>query len=273
MRGAVRAGLRVVFHGRALRALVAVELVWGAGLVGVELLSGPRLAELFDDPEQGVVTLGITAAVAWSISGAGSAGTRWLVRRSGSPARAGIVTRIAQGAAVAIMAVAAGPAGLVAGYLAFYLVHGVANSVHYGMVHRLVGPDERATVLSVSSLTARVGGTAADVGFGALAAGAGIGAAFWVSAALLVSGAPLYAIAGRAMPVQSMLERHALGQREIARVVDRVGGPTHVTLPGVRAGLAAAAGLLLATEGAADLGAGRPDVDVGDAAVGADRPT
>ena len=114
------------------------------------------------------------------------------------------MTRIAQGGAVAVMAVAVGPAGLVAGYLGFYLVHGVANSVHYGMVHRLVGPDERATVLSVSSLTARIGGTAADVAFGALAAGAGIGAAFWVSAALLVSGAPLYAIAGRATPAQSM---------------------------------------------------------------------
>lgn len=197
MRGAVRDGLRVVLRGPALRALVLVELVWGAGLIGVELLSGPRLFELFGDPEHGVVTLGVTAAVAWGISGAGSAATRWLVRRSGSPARAGVVTRIAQGAAVAVMAAVAGPAGLVAGYLGFYLVHGAANAVHYGMVHRLVGAGERATVLSVSSLVARVGGTVADVGFGALATGAGIGVAFWVSAALLVAGAPLYAIAGR----------------------------------------------------------------------------
>jgi len=200
VRGAVGAGLRVVMSGRALRALVAVELVWGAGLVGVEMLSGPRLAELFGNAEDGVVTLGVTAAVAWSISGAGSAATGWLVRRSGSPARAGVATRIGQGLAVAVMAAVVGPVGLVAGYLAFYLVHGAANSVHYGMVHRLVGPGERATVLSVSSLTARVGGTAADVGFGALAAGAGISAAFWVSAALMVAGAPLYVIAGRAAP-------------------------------------------------------------------------
>ena len=66
------------------------------------------------------------------------------------------------------------------------------------MVHRLVGPAERATVLSVSSLTARIGATAADVGYGALAAGAGISVAFWTSALLLVAGAPLYVIAGRA---------------------------------------------------------------------------
>ena len=198
VRGAVRSGLRVVRRGRALRALVTVELVWGAGLVGVELLSGPRLAELFGNAEDGVVTLGVTAAIAWTISGLGSAATGWLVVRCGSPAMAGVATRVAQGLAVAVMAVVVGPAGLVAGYLAFYLVHGAANAVHYGMVHRLVGPGERATVLSVSSLTARIGGTAADVGFGALAAGAGISAAFWTSALLLVAGAPLYVIAGRA---------------------------------------------------------------------------
>ena len=202
VRSVVRDGIRVVLQGRALRALMLVELGWGAGLVGVELLSGPRLFELFGDPEQGVTTLGITAAVGWSISGLGSAGSGWLVRRTGSPARAGVVTRLAQGAAVAVMAAVAGPAGLVAGYLGFYLVHGAANSVHYGMVHRLVGAEERATVLSMASLTARVGGTAADVAFGVLAAGAGISTAFWVSAALLVAGAPLYVIAGRAEPVR-----------------------------------------------------------------------
>jgi two-component system sensor histidine kinase PhoQ len=51
--------------------------------------------------------------------------------------------------------------------------------------------------------------------------------------------------------------------------VDGVGLPAHVGLPGVRAGLAAAAGVLLAAEGAADLGARGADVHVGDAAVAA----
>jgi len=200
VRGAVREGLRVVLHGQALRALVLVEVFWGAGLVGVELLSGPRLVELFGDPEQGVAMLGVTAAIAWSISGAGAAATGWLVRRSGSTTRAAVLMRVAQGAAVAVMAAVAGPAGLVAGYLGFYLVHGAANAVHYGMLHRLAGPGERATVLSVSSLTSRIGGIGADVGFGALAAGAGIAAGFWASAVLLVAGVPLYLIAGRASP-------------------------------------------------------------------------
>ena len=68
------------------------------------------------------------------------------------------------------------------------------------------------------------------------------------------------------------VELHALGQRQGRAVVDRVGGAAHVGLPGVRAGLAAAAGLLLAAEGAADLGARGADIDVGDAAIRARAP-
>src|SRR5918994_449515 len=63
-------------------------------------------------------------------------------------------------------------------------------------------------------------------------------------------------------------ELDALRQRQGRAVVEGVRGPAHVALPGTRAGLAATARLLLASEGAADLGAGRADVHVGDAAIG-----
>ena len=63
----------------------------------------------------------------------------------------------------------------------------------------------------------------------------------------------------------ALAEVHALGQRRLGGVVDGVGGAAHVGLPGVRPRLPAAAGLLLAAERAADLGAGGADVDVGDA--------
>src|SRR6478609_9414837 len=64
------------------------------------------------------------------------------------------------------------------------------------------------------------------------------------------------------------VELHALGERQLAAVVDRVGRAAHVRLPAVRARFASAAGFLLAAERAADLGARRADVDVRDAAVG-----
>ncbi len=195
---AVREGVGVVRASTGLRALVLIEVFWSAGLVGVEALSGPRLFEVLGDPEEGVAVLGVTAAIGWSISGAGAAATGTLVRWCGSPARAGVVTRFVQAGAVALMAVVAGPVGLVTGYLGFYLVHGAANAVHYGMVHRLVDEGRRTTVLSTSSLAARLGGTVADVALGIVATGPGIGVAFAVSALLLLAGAPLYPVAGRA---------------------------------------------------------------------------
>src|SRR5438128_10999404 len=65
------------------------------------------------------------------------------------------------------------------------------------------------------------------------------------------------------------VEAHALRERQGARVVDGVGGAAHVGLPGVAAGLASTASLLLAAEGAADFRAAGADVHVGDAAVAA----
>ena len=63
------------------------------------------------------------------------------------------------------------------------------------------------------------------------------------------------------------VEADALRQRQVAAVVDSVGGPAHIGLPGVGTGLAAATGFLLAAKGAADFGPRRADVDVDDAAV------
>src|SRR5690606_11752239 len=63
-------------------------------------------------------------------------------------------------------------------------------------------------------------------------------------------------------------ELDALRQRQVARVVDGVGGAAHVVAPGVGTGFAAAARFFFTTEGAADFRAGRADVDVGNAAVG-----
>lgn len=186
----------------ALLALVAVELLWGGGMTAVELFAGPRMVELLGDPRRGVAVFGVTAAIAWSVSGAGAHLTPWLVARLGTPARAGAVLRVAQGAGVALIAVVGGPAGLVAGYLGFYLVHGASNAVHYGMVHRLTGPEQRTTMVSANSLASRLGGVAGATGLGAVASTAGIPAAWAIAAGVLAAAAPLYAIAGRGRPLR-----------------------------------------------------------------------
>lgn len=197
----VRSALRLLRVTPALLALVAIEVMWGAGLTGVELFTAPRLAELLGDAERGAAIAGMASAVAWSISAGGSALTGWFGRVvGGSPARVGAAGRLAQGGAVLVAAAVAGPAGLLAGYIAFYLVHGAANAVHYGMVHRLVGAEQRATILSASSVAARLGAIVAGVGLGAVAGGFGIPWALGIAAVLLAAAAPLYQVAGRGEP-------------------------------------------------------------------------
>ena len=63
------------------------------------------------------------------------------------------------------------------------------------------------------------------------------------------------------------VELNTLCQREHRAVVDSARGATAVLLPGVGAGLATSAGLLLASEGTANLGAGSADVAVDETTV------
>src|SRR5438105_12864651 len=65
------------------------------------------------------------------------------------------------------------------------------------------------------------------------------------------------------------LELDPLRERQLAAPVHGSGLTAHVRLPGIGARLAAAAAVLLATEGAADFGARGAQIDVGDTAVAA----
>src|ERR1022692_5019507 len=70
-------------------------------------------------------------------------------------------------------------------------------------------------------------------------------------------------------PTRLRFELDPLRQRQLRRPVDGVGLAPHVSLPRVAAALSSAAGVLLASEGAADLRSAGADVDVGNPAVAA----
>ena len=74
-------------------------------------------------------------------------------------------------------------------------------------------------------------------------------------------------LSDEALELWGDVEADPLGERQVRPVIDRVGLAAHVGPPAVRAAFAAAARLLLAAERAADLGARRADVDVGDPAI------
>lgn len=176
----------------ALAALAAAELVWGAGMVGVEVFAGPRVVELLGDPNQGVLVFAVAATVAWGLSGAGSSAAPWLARRSGSWVAAAVITRGLQGAAVMAAGVVDGLPGLLIAYLGFYVVHGNANVAHYSLVHRNVTAAHRTTMVSINSLAGRLGGVIAAPLLGVLGIAAGLPWVFVAAALLLASGAPLY---------------------------------------------------------------------------------
>ncbi|MBA3744966.1 MAG: hypothetical protein H0X00_18930, partial [Sporichthya sp.] len=72
----IREALTLLRVSGALCALAAIEMLWGAGMTGVEVLSGLRMVDLVGDTEDGVATYAVTVAVAWSISGLGAAAAR-----------------------------------------------------------------------------------------------------------------------------------------------------------------------------------------------------
>jgi DHA1 family tetracycline resistance protein-like MFS transporter len=69
------------------------------------------------------------------------------------------------------------------------------------MLHRaVVGPSTRATVVSANSLTAQTGGALGGIALGALADATSLTTASLAGAAVLAVAAPLYLVAGRAIP-------------------------------------------------------------------------
>lgn len=58
-------------------------------------------------------------------------------------------------------------AGLLIAYLGFYVVHASANVAHYSLVHRRVSAAQRTTMVSINSLSGRLGGVIAAPALGA----------------------------------------------------------------------------------------------------------
>lgn len=190
--GVIRDGLATIRASRALVALLAIEAVWGAGMVAFETLTPARLGAALDDPTAAAAVLGPASAAGWLLAGATAAAVPSLMRRAGPPL-VGFGLRVAQGVAVAGIALLTGPAGIVVALLATMAVHGAANPVHQALLHRAVTDSrQRATVLSGNSLAGNLGAAAGAIGLGVVADATTLSTAVLVGAALLAAAAPLY---------------------------------------------------------------------------------
>ena len=189
----IHGALRVIRASRLLGALVAAELCWGAGMIAFETFFPPRLAELTAGFDEAASAVGPIITVAWILSALGAACAPTMMAWLGA-GPAAFVLRLGQGAAVVGMGIAAGPVGLIVGYLTAYWTHGGSGPVHYSMVHRLVDADHRTTVVSANSLAAQAGAALSGIALGVLADATSIAAAMIVAGAVLIVAAPLYLV-------------------------------------------------------------------------------
>ena len=199
---AIGGALRLVRASRVVAALMLVELFWGFGMTTFETLTPVRLTEVIGNADRASALLGPVGSAAWAASAGGAALIPLLVRRIGAP-WTGFTLRIAQGVTVVGMGLFAGPVGVITAYLLCYTVHGAANPVHAGLLHRQVDGPYRASLLSLNSKVGKPGSALGLVVLTAIAAHAGTTLAMLVGAAVLAVAAPLYLVARRTGVVAS----------------------------------------------------------------------
>lgn len=192
---------RLIHASHVLLALLAVELLWGFGSTAFEVFTPVKLADVTTGTERAAALLGPTTTAAWLVSASGAALVPTLSRRFGT-AQAAAALRVAQGLAVAVLALVTGPLGVVAAFLVTMTIHGASNPAHLELLHRAVeGPAHRVTVASANGMVAQGGGALGGIALGALADTTTLTTAILVGAATLAAAAPLYLLAGRSSAV------------------------------------------------------------------------
>ncbi|MEU4558191.1 MFS transporter [Actinoplanes sp. NPDC023936] len=189
---AIGGALRLVRRSRVVLALITVEFFWSIGMVTFEKLMAVRLSELTSAETAGAL-LGPVNSAAWAASAAGAALVPLLTRRIG-PAWSGFTLKIVQGVTIVGMGLFAGPAGVIGAFLLCYAVHGAANPVHAGLLHRQAEGEYRTSLLSLNSMVGQPGFSFGAIVLTAVAAGAGTPTAIIVGGVVLAAAAPLYLV-------------------------------------------------------------------------------
>jgi MFS family permease len=184
----VRAGIGVAASSRTVRLVLLSSLAAGAVLSALEVLTPVRFAGLLGGTRDATGPYGLLVAAAFLAVAGGSAVVPVVVRLLRSLPGAGFAASLLGAAALGVFAAVDGPVALAAAYVLTYLALGVLSPVKSELLHQSVGSAQRATVVSVRSLAAQAAGAAGALTLPALAAGAGYGWAFGVSAGLLALG-------------------------------------------------------------------------------------
>jgi MFS family permease len=187
-----RAAVRLAVRSRAVRNLMLGVAAIGLVLSALELLAGPRLAELLGGTERTEV-FGFLWAGGFSAAAVGSALTPVLLRlHGGRVAHAAATGMVAGGLTVIALAALAAPAPTIGLYGLVYLLVGAVGPLHSTLLHKQVPSGQRATMLSVDSLAQQAGATIGSLTLPFVADRLGIGAAWMGGGAVLALSALLY---------------------------------------------------------------------------------
>jgi MFS family permease len=187
----VREGLSLLSGNAVLRGIVGVEAFWAVAMVVFETFQPIRLAELVGGRERAGAVMGPVAAAGWAAFAGGAALAGLASRRIGVAGTA-ILARVLNGAGAVLMGLVAGPAALVGAYLLTYGLHGGGGPVHNALLHREAAARNRATVLSMNSMTMFAAYSVAAPLLGLLADRASTQAAMAAAGAVSLLGAGLY---------------------------------------------------------------------------------
>ncbi|WP_436527864.1 MFS transporter [Actinoplanes sp. HUAS TT8] len=190
---AIGSALGLVRRSRVVFALIMVELLWSFGMITFEKLMPIRLSEVLADKQEAAALMGPVSSAGWAMSAAGAALIPLLIRRIGAP-WTGFALRILQGLTILVMGLLAGPAGVITGFLLTYGVHGAANPVHAGLLHRQAEGEYRTSLLSLNSMVGQPGFAIGAILLTSLAQSVSVSAAIVVGGVVLAAAAPLYLV-------------------------------------------------------------------------------
>jgi MFS family permease len=205
----LNAGVQYGWGSGVVRPLMFVSLVTGGVGMFAFYSWQPYVLELLGRPSA-VWVLGVVQAGSSVAMIGGNSLVRMVMREGASrrdPARVLALGSIA--AAVLVLAIGGvgllrlGPGALPAAaaivlWLLWSVVFGLLGPVRSGFVNEHIPSAQRATVLSLDSLFADVGGSLGQPALGWIATRFSIGLAWVMGSAFFAAAAPLYAMAGRA---------------------------------------------------------------------------
>lgn len=149
----IGSGLALLRDNKVLRGLVLLECFWATAMIGMEMFTPARMAELLGGEAAAGAVMGPLAAGAWGVFAIGARICGWVSARWGV-ARAALLGRVLHSVLTMGLALAVGPVGLIVAHLLVYTGHGVAGPAYNALLHREATARNRATVLSLASMSA-----------------------------------------------------------------------------------------------------------------------